>query len=364
MPAPMARPLAWSLLALTLCAPARASTPDVFGFGSESTSLAGAVTACASDFSAVFYNPAGLALAGSARTVAFGMTGYTSQLSIRGERQTISDPLAFELGVRAPVPIGGALRDRFAVGLGLHLLPDQIVRVLAHTPDEAFFPYYDNRTQRLVVIPGIAAKITPRLSLGVGFNFLAGLSGKVDTSQGGTRTLEPRIDETIFSTVKIHAGAHYDAAPELQLGLAYRQGFSVPFKTFSNNSVAGTEIDINIDAEGLFTPDEVWGGAAWTHGNVRLSLDGGWLRWSAWRGPYVAVSSVLPIAGPFEVTPPAVPYNDIFSVRAGLLWRATETLMVRAGGGFEPSPMPDQPGVTNLLDGNKIILAAGAGLEL
>src|SRR5262249_13798392 len=95
-----------------------------------------------------------------------------------------------------------------------------------------------------------------------------------------------------------------------------------------------------------------------------LSLDGGYLRWSAWRGPYVAVSSVLPIAGPFEVTPPAVPYNDILSVRAGLLWRATETFTVRAGGGYEPSPIPDQSGVTTLIDANKITLAAGAGLEL
>jgi long-chain fatty acid transport protein len=364
----MTRPLAACLLALALCAPARASTPDVFGFGSESTSLAGAVTACASDFSAAFYNPAGLALAGAARTVAFGVTGYTSELSIRGARQSISDPLGFELGVRAPVPLGGALRDRIAVGFALHMLPDQIVRVIAHTPEEAFFPYYDNRTQRLVVLPAIAAKVTPRLSLGLGFNFLAGLSGKVQTSQGGTRTLEPRIDEKIFSTVKLHAGVHFDATPKLQLGLAYRQGFSVPFKTFTMNSVAGTDIDINIDAEGLFTPDEVWAGAAFTQGHVRVSLDGGYLRWSAWRGPYVAVSSVLPIAGPFEVTPPAVPYNDIYSVRAGLSWQVLDrdaaSLMLRAGGGFEPSPMPDQPGVTNLLDGNKIILSAGAGLQL
>src|SRR5262249_19283419 len=181
MPAPMARPLLWCVLAIAFChaRPASASTPDVFGFGSESTSLAGAVTACAADFSAAFYNPAGLALAGSARSVAFGVTGYTSQLAIRGQHQTIRDPLGFELGVRAPVPLGGELRERIAIGFALHMLPDQIVRVIAHTPGEAFFPYYDNRTQRLVVLPAIAARITPRLALGVGFNFLAGLDGKV-----------------------------------------------------------------------------------------------------------------------------------------------------------------------------------------
>src|SRR5262249_8367953 len=153
-----------------------------------------------------------------------------------------------------------------------------------------------------VVLPALAVRLTDWLSIGVGLNFLAGLSGKVDTSAGAARTLEPRIDEKIFATVRLHAGLQLDSGP-FAFGLAFRQGFSVPFTTSTNNAVAGEQIDIAIDAEGLFTPDEVWAGVAWTHQSVRLSLDAGWLRWSAWRGPYVTVSSVLPVAGPFDVTP-------------------------------------------------------------
>src|SRR5262249_5432598 len=102
---------------------------------------------------------------------------------------------------------------------------------------------------------------------------------------------------------------------------------------------------------------------AWT-----LSLDAGYLHWAGWRGPYTTVSSMLPLAGPLDIAPPKVQYDDIYSLRAGAEWRAWERdrirLVVRAGAGFEPSPMPDPPGVTNLLDGDKLIATAGVGLLL
>src|SRR5215471_12063376 len=83
--APMARTLAGAYFALAVVlvggiGSSAASTADVFGLGSQATALAGAVTARATDFSAAFYNPAGLALGGG-REVAFGFTGYASRLA-------------------------------------------------------------------------------------------------------------------------------------------------------------------------------------------------------------------------------------------------------------------------------------------
>ncbi|MBZ0253679.1 MAG: hypothetical protein K8I02_10100, partial [Candidatus Methylomirabilis sp.] len=51
--------LAMGLLVAS-AAPARASWQDLYGFGSRSMGLAGAATAAADDYSAVYYNPAGL----------------------------------------------------------------------------------------------------------------------------------------------------------------------------------------------------------------------------------------------------------------------------------------------------------------
>src|SRR5215510_8063890 len=136
----MARPLAGAYLALAVALSggvrsAAASTADVFGLGSEATALAGAVAARATDFSAAFYNPAGLALGSGGPEVAFGFSGYASRLAVRGQRAGISDPVALELGIRLPIPFGGALAGRVALGFALHMLPDQIVHIVAHTPE-------------------------------------------------------------------------------------------------------------------------------------------------------------------------------------------------------------------------------------
>src|SRR5262245_60274214 len=135
----MARPLAGAYLALAVALAggirsAAASSADVFGLGSEATALAGAVVARATDFSAAYYNPAGLALGAGAREIAFGFTGYASRLAVRGQRAGITDPVALELGIRLRVPFGGVLADRVALGFALHMLPDQILHVVAHTP--------------------------------------------------------------------------------------------------------------------------------------------------------------------------------------------------------------------------------------
>src|SRR5436305_1662892 len=112
--------------ALPLARPARASTADVFGLGSESTALAGAVTARATGFDAAFYNPAGLT-AGRGYEAALGFAAAGSQLQSRGRTTDLSDPFGLELGLRLPVPLGGVLTDRLTLGLALHFLPDQVL---------------------------------------------------------------------------------------------------------------------------------------------------------------------------------------------------------------------------------------------
>jgi long-subunit fatty acid transport protein len=76
----------------------------------------------------------------------------------------------------------------------------------------------------------------------------------------------------------------------------------------------------------------------------------------------VHVDSRLPLIGPVPAQAPHVPFEDTFSVRAGLESVANEGVVFRGGYGFEQSPVPaNQTGVTNLLDGNKHTVGLGAG---
>ena len=366
----------WSALALVGCAllsarEARASVPDVFGLGSEESAVAGASVARVHDFSSVHYNPAGLTLARRPE-VSLGLGGFISFLHIDGSTrrtQPLTDPLLVSIGAATPVPFGGVLADRIYIGIALGLVPGTLVRVISHTPEQPFYPYYDNRTQRLLVEPGLALRLPAGVSVGVAFNYLAGLGGRVAAAEGATRTLEARVDEQIYSHLAVNAGVRWQATRALAVGVTYRQAFSVPFRTLSRNQVAGEPIDLDVDADGLYTPHELVAGAAYKLPfRVTASLDVQWSKWSDYRGPFVTVSSALPLVGAIDARPPQVAYHDTVGVRGGLEWTAVEkrfsALILRGGYAFESQAVTaDQPGVTNLLDGNKHRLALGGGLR-
>ena len=348
---------------------AAASEPELFGLGSEEAAVAGASSARVHDFSAGYYDPAGLVLARRPEA-SVGLIGFGSSLPLPdGSRFHMSDRLGILVGAATPVPFTGVLADRLFFGVALHLLPDTIVHVVARTPDQAFYPLYDNRTQRLVVLPAVAARVWRGLSIGLAFNFLAGLGGNVAGTEGATRAIEARVDEQIYSHVAVNAAVRWQARPRLAFALVYRQAFGVPFRTVAKNQIAGQPIDLDVDAEELYTPHTLVAGVAWrARPSLMLSLDVAWLRWSDWRGPYVTVTSELPLVGAIATEPPAVHFSDAAAVRAGVDWTALVhgawAASVRGGYAFESSPLSAPPAGTQLIDGHKHHLTVGFGTRV
>jgi len=330
--------------------------------------MGGAVAARVDDFSSVYYNPAGLA--GSRhKHVSFGLLGAASNLTINDRGYDLAEPLGFTLGATAPAPLGGVLADRLFVGVGLYMLPTTMVRVIARLPAEPFYPWYDNRTQRLVILPGLAVRVNQRFNLGVALDLLAGLGGQVVAGEGPTRALDARVDEEIPTNAALHAGFQGQLADELTIAFVYRQEFGVPFTTVSRTTVAGEPIDLAIKATGLYTPDTFVLGFACRTSVVDLSLDGQWALWSSYPGPFVVVDSQLPLVGPLSGVLPVVPWQDTFGARLGaeknMPLAGGGSWALRGGYGFETSPVPaQQPGTTNLLDGPKHTVSAGVGFRI
>lgn len=352
------------VIAAALPVPAAASPVEVFGFGSRHAGRGGAVSATVTDFAAGYYNPAGLGL-GRGKRLSFGTVGARSNLRVDDERVDLSEPIGFIVGVSAPAPLGGPLENLLHVGIGLYVLPRTVTRIIARFPDEPFFPYYDNRTQRVVVLPTVAVRVRPELSFGVGVNVLATLDGRVSASEGATRGLEARVDEQIPPVARINAGALWRPMPGLGVALAFRQEFSIPFATVAETEVAGEPIDLDIRAFGLYTPMQVVGGVSYARGPGEIALDLTWGNWSAYPGPYVEVRSELPLVGPLAGVLPEVPYRDTLGITIGGEVSVGPMWALRGGYGFESSPIPaTQTGVTNLLDGPKHRVSAGAGVVL
>jgi long-subunit fatty acid transport protein len=356
-----------ALTATALPRAAAGNPADVFGLGSRASARAGAVVATSDDFASGYYNPAGLAWA-VGKQLTFGAMSAYSNLTIQDRRVGIEEPSMMIVGLTLPAPLGGPLADRLHLGLGMCLPPHSAAHVIAHLPDDPFFPLYDNRTQRVLVLPGAAVKVTDRLAVGMAVNFAATLDGQVLASEGATRALEARIDEQVPSVARINAGVAWRPWHGLSLGAAYRQKFSIPFATAAHTTVAGEPIDVDIAADGLYTPTTVTAGAGWRAPGWEAGAQVDWAHWSAYPGPYVRVSSALPLVGPLAGRLPEVPFTDSIALRAGGEVRFGAPGRVgwalRGGWALETSPVPArQPGVTNLMDGLKNLVAAGFGVS-
>jgi long-subunit fatty acid transport protein len=350
-------------------AAAAAASADLYGLGPAASAQAGAVAASVTDFSAAYYNPAGLAFDG-ATAVGVGAVGAVPRLRIQGRRFPLADQTGLLLGLRAPLPLGGVLAGRLTFALGLGLPPTSLLRIISRYPQEPFFPLYDNRAQRLMVLPALSVRLTDRLAVGVGFDYFAGLAGGVQGLTGASRAIEPRADEAIGARAGVHAGVRWDPWRQLSLAFAYRQKFSVPFSVTAGIVVAGSPLSLAVESEGLYTPDHfVWGVAYRPRPGTTLGLDVTWARWSAWGGPFIHVESTLPLAGDLVGELPAVPFSDTVAVHLGGEQRLPLghrlELAVRAGYGFDQSPIPaTQAGVTNLMDGPKHLATCGLGVKL
>jgi long-chain fatty acid transport protein len=355
-------------------APAAASVAEVFGASSRHAATAGAATATATDHAAVYYNPAGLAFAERSE-VSIGISHGASFLDVAGRRQPLRSPFGVHIGSSTPLPFGGFLRDRLAVGLGLYVPGDLLVQVVGHAADDAFFPLYDNRTQRLVVMPALAVRLTEDLAIGAGADVLAKLVGEVRAVPGPTRALDPTSTNDLRTIARFAAGARLRLSPEIVVGLTWRDAFAVSFDTAASTSLDGRDIGAAVAAQTLFTPALLATGVAWHMEPAwDVALDVVYRRWSDVRLPYVAIAARLPLPLPgadalhIVTPPPTVRLRDTLGARVGCEWRAADlgpvALTLRGGLGYEPSPVPRQDGVTNLADSDKWTLATGAGFAL
>lgn len=106
---------------------AQASVPDSYGFGSRSSALAGATAADAADFSATYYNPAGLVEAPGVE-VSIGYACVAQQLRIDGRDNYVAPVRGLVGGVVAPGRLFGI---PFAFAVATHLPDDGVSFIYA-----------------------------------------------------------------------------------------------------------------------------------------------------------------------------------------------------------------------------------------
>ncbi|MCG3173395.1 MAG: hypothetical protein GMKNLPBB_01592 [Myxococcota bacterium] len=364
----MLRCLLLAILAASAWPPtgAWASTADVFGLGARLPAMANVGVAWSSGGESGWYNPAGMGLL-EGRQLSAGLSVSGTSIETGGVSNPLRDPIGLYFSAASDIPFGGVMKRRLFVGFYFHLPTSNIVTVRTVRPADPHDPLYENRSQRMIVLPSLAVRITDWLHIGAGFNFFATLEGRIVATEGTTRAVEPLVNEDFFGNLGLVLSLTLRPIEPLRIALAFRDEFSVKFRNFADVNIAGTLIRLNLNSESNYTPMQFTLGAGFqAASNLKLAADLTFEKWSGHSGNFTTVESEVPaLFGRLAPALPVKPFDNVFtggvSAEYVLETGAGHEIPLRAGYHYRPSPAPLQDGVTNLGSSGRHIAGLGAG---
>jgi long-chain fatty acid transport protein len=346
-------------LALALgAARAEASPQDLFGYGPRPVAMAGAGASFASDFSAVHANPAGLSRL-RRRELTLGYVGTAFWLDA-GDRPFSADTgSATVIGLGLPIPFGGALRDRVALGLGFFTPTDVIVRGRILRPSTPQFLILPDRVQTVALQIGVGVALPWGLRVGAGVMAMAGLTGTVLVAADASGRSSSRIDDQLVATYAPVLGAQWERG-DWRVGATYRGELIATFLVSIEARDLGINLPIfNISGVAQYDPAQLQVEAAWQRRGWTVALGVTGKQWSAYPGPSSATTTNSP-------APPAPDFSDTLVPRLGVehrwSWGDGTHVAVRGGYFYEPSPAPAATAERAYLDNDRHVFAAGLSL--
>lgn len=383
---------------------ALAHGPDAYGFGSRSSAMGSAMAADASDFSACYYNPAGLADAKS-MSISLGYSYASNQLRMNGLDNNVASVHGLSGGIVAPGELFGLLP--FAFGIAT-FMPDQgLSRIKAQREETPRWELYDDRLSLLYLTVDVAIRPFPFLDIGGGIAFLAAtrgrfaVSGRADALSPYESQLRHEVDADLTTIRYPQLGARVHVGSLGKIGLTYRGETKLPLSIAADLDgvvdFAGIEIPLRYALESMtidgFLPQQVVLGASFQRvRGLTVNVDLTWVNWAAYESPTAQTKShleaQLPEGVPLELpedpkptqrNPTAFENRLVPRVGAEYVISASGSLErrkdgkearhrvevpVRAGYVFERSPVPEQSGQSNYVDADRHTFSVGAGLRL
>lgn len=389
----------WAAVGAT---PAAAQPMDTFGMGSRSISLAGAVTPDVEDYTANYYNPAGIVRDGGTR-IGVGWFGAEHEMSLNGDASNIDPVSGITLGLNIPGNIGDF---RFGFGLGVHLPDQRVSRTRSLPRARPRWELYDNRTQRTYLATHLAIQPVEWLRIGGGIAFLSysanelRVRGEIDvTAPERLSRLEHELRGELITIRYPQVGVQVQPVSWLNFGVVYRGEFALDnlltaeIGTPDGTGTNGTDIivgDIVIpgyfflltQSVNAYVPHQIsFGASADPIPELHFAFELTWLMWSQYVSPLGRSDIDLRINVPPELQDTImVPdtlvqsrqadanFSDRVVPRIGIEYTPVHddqiNLDLRVGYFYENSPVPEQTGFANLVDTDRHAWSVGVGLEL
>ncbi len=334
---------------------ADASPQDLFGYGARLVAMAGTGASFADDYAAVHANPAGLSRLRE-RSLMLGYAGTGFWLDYNGGHFAADTGSATVIGVGLPIPFGGALRNRVAIGLGFFTPTNVVVRGRIIRPETPQFILLPDRVQTVALQIGLGVSLPWGFRIGGGVMAMAGLTGTVLVAADASGRASSRIDTQLVATYAPVVGAQWERGA-WRVGATYRGELIARFLVSIEARDLGINLPIfNISGVAQYDPAQLQVEAAWQRAGWTVALGVTAKRWSDYPGPAAATTENSP-------APPAPEFSDTLVPRAGVerrwSWADGTHVAVRGGYFYEPTPAPAATTARAFLDNDRHVFAAG-----
>ncbi len=367
------RSFVFTLLALFAAADASYSgCIETFGVGSTAKGQAEAVAAQADDPYAVYYNPAGLVqIKRPTVSVTFNLYDaegkikdfeVNSSLTGNANLNTMGPSRMHSTGEPLVTPTMGfamPVNDKWSFGIaayspyGLRILWD-------HNPYKNSTALYgwESTYYRTVISPTAAYKVNDKLSLGFGTSL-----GHSISHAGRTLPLNPLTGAMGQTALKLeleddfnysfNAGILYKPSDDISMGLTYRSVTNTDFE--GDAYVAGKKVatvDMKYDH-----PQSVQGGIRYKFtSDPAVETD---LVWTNWDINRMQNEKTALVAGGTIVHERY--WENTVQYKIGAEWQATESIKLRSGYCYDPTPVPTETFDIGWPDTDRSIYTIGLG---
>ncbi len=364
---------------------AQATVFRIFGAGPRAIGMGGAFCAVADDFTGGYYNPGGLL---ASRKTRIGLGYHYSKLSF--EENGTSIPLDRShrdgaiLGFAFTLPFIGALDDKIAFGYNLFQPIDYVMNISVPQPSQPQFVLMDSYTQANIMHIALAVDVYRGIAVGAGAHFTSDLGGSLDLKPGirgmlGTNVIMTTVDQdaqpiiTPTAGLMLTPGKVYKSLEGLTIGFVWRDRYFLDLNIPVTILLGSIPLRLDFTSKLVYTPRTYTVGMAYRFSeDLLVAAELSYYEWSKFLSPSLRIATEIKIPLiPIELLPGVVEdpgFSDTWSPRVGFEYRGVKreafNLVFRGGYAYDPSPVPEQTGWSNFLDGDKHIFSTGVGLEL
>jgi len=370
----------WALIP----SPALGTVFRVFGAGPRAIAMGGAFSAVADDFAGGYYNPGALTCKSGTRA---GFAYQYAKLNLKANAGAI--PLAhthrdgFVLGYAFPLPFSDFLKDRIAIGYNLYQPPDYVMNITVPQPSQPQFVLLESYTQANLMNVAVGVKVVDGVSIGGGLTFAADVGGSLDLKPGirsmqGAEAIMTTVDQDAQTVLSSSAGLYLDAGrllPALKnftFAFVWRDRYYIDLAIPVTILLGTIPLKLDFTSNLIYTPQMYTVGASWRPiPEVLIAAEITYNLWSDFLSPSLVIDTdiSLPIL-PLQLLPGRIEnpdFSNTLTTRMGVEFLALSKpwgdWILRAGYAYDPSPVPEQAGWSNFVDGNKHLFSLGLGFE-